>query len=494
MTVQQLREKTPESSNAFSSFRNYHLSESQKIVTKSVPGKRSLKLLRIQAKLESNNRSYPRSIPLVFDLAKGAVVQDVDGNRYIDFFSGCGVLNLGHNNPKIVEDLRSYEGSIMQAVDLATEAKINFIRKLFSLFPNVLKNKCKINFGGPTGADAIESAIKLARINTGRHSIIAFQGGYHGMTAGALSVSSKLKHRASVNPLIPGVHFMPYCNCYRCAFDLDYRKCKMECFKYLKNCIENPHSGIDKPAAILVEPIQGEGGTNIPREDWLEKVTQVARNNDILVIFDEIQAGFFRTGKLFSFEHTNAVPDIIAMSKGVGGIGFPLSLIIYDKKLDTWEPGTHIGTFRGNQLAMVAGTSAMNLIIDEHVGEHVQVIGEAIMAELKEIQKDNMFIGDVRGTGMMFGIEYVSDKKTKRPFPEMARVVRKLCYEMGLLVEIGGLYDNVVRFLPPLIITPEIMKNGISIFEKANIKAPKTLKLFDVTESRINLRVACRSN
>jgi diaminobutyrate-2-oxoglutarate transaminase len=443
--------------------------------------------------LESNNRSYPRSIPLVFDVARGAVVQDVDGNRFIDFFSGCGVLNLGHNNPKILDDVRCYEGNIMQSVDLATEAKINFIQRIFSLLPNGLRNKSKINFGGPTGSDAIEQAIKLARINTGRHSIIAFQGGYHGMTAGALSVSSKLKHRADATPLIPGVHFMPYCNCYRCSFDLDHRKCKMECFRYFKNSIENPHSGIDKPAAIILEPVQGEGGTNIPRNGWLEKITHVARKNGILIIFDEIQAGFFRTGKLFSFEHTNAVPDIIAMSKGVGGIGFPLSFIIYDKQLDTWTPGTHIGTFRGNQLGMVAGASAMKLIIEEHVEQHVVSMGADILATLRDIQKEHLFIGDVRGIGMMFGIEYVSDRKTKRPFPEMAKVIRKLCYEMGLLVEVGGLYDNVVRFLPPLILTSELMKNGMAIFRKANTKALNRLEGLAVNKSATQYPMATLS-
>jgi len=182
------------------------------------------------------------------------------------------------------------------------------------------------------------------------------------MTMGALSVTSRLKHREKVNPLIPGVHFMPYSSCYRCPMGRDSKKCNFECIHFLKNALENPYSGIDKPAAIIVEPIQGEGGTYIPKESWLEKVAELAKKNSVLVIFDEVQTGFYRTGKLFSFEHTNAIPDIITMSKGIGGIGIPLSLIILKKELDMWEQGTHIGTFRGNQVGMAAGLSALKFV------------------------------------------------------------------------------------------------------------------------------------
>ena len=344
-------------------FEKYHYSEAPNIVTKKIPGPKSKELLKKQEELESNNRSYPRGIPIAFDKAKGATVTDVDGNMYLDFFSGCGVLNLGHNNSDILESLKNYPDAIIQAVDFPTKIKINFMENLLAILPEGMLGGYKINFGGPTGSDAVESAIKLARINTQRHSIISFQGSYHGMTMGALSVTSKLSHREEVPPLVPGVHFMPYCSPYRCPMGCnDKGKCNFECINFFQNAFENPHSGIDKPAAIIIEPIQGEGGTYIPKEGWLEKIVEIAHRNEVLVIFDEIQAGFFRTGKLFSFEYTKAISDIVTISKGVGGIGLPLSLILYRKELDTWKPGTHIGTFRGNQLSMAAGLAAIKFI------------------------------------------------------------------------------------------------------------------------------------
>lgn len=456
-------------------FEEYHLSENAKIITDSVPGKESLKLLEIQKRVESNNILYPRGIPIAFDSAKGAIIKDVDSNQYIDFLSGCGVFNLGHNNSEIIKDLNKFQGKIMQAIDFPTKVREDFILDLLNILPESLRGKCKINFGGPTGSDAVESALKLARINTGRHTVIAFHGGYHGMTMGALSVTSKLSHREKVTPLIPGVHFMPFCSSYRCPFKKKKENCEEECLSYFEYILENPSSGVDKPCAIIIEPIQGEGGTYIPKEGWLEKITNIARRNNVLVIFDEVQSGFYRTGKLFSFEHTRAVPDIIVMSKGIGGIGYPLSLIIYDKSLDKWSPGTHIGTFRGNQLGMAAGLSAMKFVKKNKIEPYVKKLGKEILNELGQIKNESKFIGDVRGIGMMLGIEYVTDKKSKNPFPEMAKSVRKMCYKNGLLVEVGGHYNNVIRFLPPLILTSKIASNGLAIFRRANKLAEKSL-------------------
>lgn len=451
-----------------SEFDKYHLSNNAKIVTDFVPGPESHKLLAEQAEFESNNRSYPRGIPLAFDLAKGSILQDVDGNQYIDFTSNCGVFNLGHNNEDIFNELKAMEGRISQSVDFPTPTRLSFLKSLLEALPESLRGKCKVNFGGPSGSDAVEVAIKLARINKKRHSIIAFHGGYHGMTMGALSVTSKLSHRKDVPPLIPGVHFLPYCSSYRCPFTQGGQGCQKECSKYFKYVLENPHSGVDKPAAIIIEPIQGEGGTYIPPKGWLEEITKISHDNDILVIFDEVQAGFYRTGNLFSFEHTEAVPDIITMSKGVGGMGFPLSLIIYKKELDIWEPGTHIGTFRGNQLAMAAGEIALKLVKKHNIEKHVKKLGDSIIKRLEIIKSEFPYIGEVRGRGLMFGIEYVKDKTSKEPFSEMAAEIKKKCYENGLIVEVGGYYNNVVRFLPPLITTQTIADNGLDIFVKAN--------------------------
>lgn len=455
-------------------FEKYHFSENAKITTSKIPGPKSEELLRKQEEFESNNRSYPRGIPIAFDRARGASVIDVDGNVYLDFFSGCGVLNFAHNNPEILEEIGQHSDAIIQSVDFPTKPKIDFMEKMLSILPEEMMGKYKINFGGPTGSDAVESAIKLARINKGRHGIISFQGSYHGMTMGALSVTSRLSNREDVVPLVPGVNFMPYCSPYRCPMGCNKKnECNFECINFFRNALENPHSGVDKPAAIIIEPIQGEGGTYIPKDGWLEQVVDIARRNDVLVIFDEVQAGFFRTGNLFSFQYTKAVPDIITMSKGIGGIGFPLSLILYKNELDVWRPGTHIGTFRGHQLGMIAGFSAMKLAEKLNIKSYVDKIGKLIENGLIRIKDSFDFIGEIRSRGMMFGIEYVKNKETKEPNPELAKAIRKLCYENGLLVEIGGYYSNVVRFLPPLVITEKIAINGLDIFEKVNKMAIK---------------------
>ncbi len=457
-------------------FKKYHFSENAKIITSEIPGKKSKELLKKQEQLESNNRSYPRGIPIAFDKARGAAITDVDGNLYLDFFSGCGVVNFGHNNPDVLKELEKCTDSIIQSVDFPTKIKIDFMEKLLDSLPEEMKGEYKINFGGPTGSDAVEAAMKLAKINKKRHGIISFQGSYHGMTAGALSVTSKLSHREDVTSLIPCVHFMPYCSPYRCPMGCNKNnKCNFECVNFIKNTLESPHSGIEKPAAIIIEPIQGEGGTCIPKDGWLEKIVDIARKNDILVIFDEIQAGFYRTGKLFSFEHTKAIPDIITMSKGIGGIGFPLSLILYKKELDIWKPGTHIGTFRGNQLGMAAGLATLELAKKLNIESHVKKVSRIMEKRLISISKNFDFIGEVRVKGMMFGIEYVKNDK-KEPDPELAKRVRKACYGNGLLVEIGGYHDNVVRFLPPLVITENIAKNGLDIFEAANMIVQKEFK------------------
>lgn len=455
-------------------FDHLHSSSQVKIITE-IPGPKSAALLKKQEQLESNNRSYPRGIPIAFAQGKGAIIEDVDGNTFIDFLSGCGVFNLGHNNPYILDAVNGRGDSLTQTVDFPTETKIKFMERLNDALPDSLRDKVKINFGGPTGSDAVESAIKLARIVTGRHSVIAFQGGYHGMTMGALSVTSKLSHRKSVPPLIPGVHFMPFCSPYRCPFSHVGGPCSGECVRYFQYCLENPHSGIDKPAAIIVEPVQGEGGTYIPTPGWLEQVTDIARKNGILVIFDEIQSGFYRTGKLFAFEHTKAIPDIITMSKGIGGNGYPLSLILYRKEFDVWEPGTHIGTFRGNQIAMAGGLAALEFIENNDVAAYAANLGEEIVQNLKIIMDASQHIGDVRGTGMMFGIEFIKNKIAKEPFAEAAKLVKEFCYKKGLIVELGGYYNNVIRFLPSLILTKSIAGNGIRIFDHAAQEMEKTI-------------------
>ena len=436
------------------------------------PGPRSKEYLDFQSAHEGSAVSYPRGMPMALRRARGATVEDVDGNVYIDFFGGAGVMNVGHSNPKVLEDVSEQLSHLTHTLDIPSKPRKALVEILISLLPDPLS---RVFFGGPTGSDAVETAMKLAKSNTGRHPMIAFEGAYHGMSAGALSLSSGLSFKEDFLPLIPEVHFVPYAYCYRCAFGKNSETCDLDCVKYVEHILEDPHSGVGKPAAIIVEAIQGEGGSIIPPEHFLTGVRKICDKYDIILIVDEIQAGLCRTGKMFAFEHSRVVPDIITLSKGLGGLGFPISCIAYKEELNSWPAGKHIGTFRGNVIAYTAGAAAIRFMIENNLAEHSLNLGQKILFWLKEIEKDSSIVGEARGKGLMLGIELVKDKASKKPAPDLAQKVRTSCHQHGLLVEIGGHYSNVVRFLPPLVLTEELAKKGIEIFADSIREAEKTL-------------------
>lgn len=297
--------------------------------------------------------------------------------------------------------------------------------------------------------------------------MIAFEGSYHGMTSGALSLTSSLGFKEDFLPLLSEVHFVPYAYCYRCAFGRKPETCELDCAKYLEHVLEDPHSGVGKPSAVIVEAIQGEGGSVIPHDLFIPKVREICDKYDILLIFDEVQAGLCRTGKMFSFEHTGIIPDIVTMSKALGGVGFPISCVAFKKELDTWPPGKHIGTFRGNVVAYAAGHTALQFMVVNNLAEHASELGKRMLSRLKEIEKESDIVGEARGKGLMLGVELVHDKASKKPAPEFARQVRTFCHQHGLLIEIGGHYDNVARFLPPLVLTEDLAYKGLEIFADA---------------------------
>ncbi len=437
------------------------------------PGPKSKEYLHYQAAHEGSAVSYPKGMPMAIRRARGATVEDVDGNIYIDFFGGAGVMNVGHANPVVSEAASKQLSELTHSLDIPNPARKALVENLLALLPGELN---RIFFGGPTGSDAVEAALKLARYNSKRFPLIAFEGGYHGMSAGALSLSSGLVFKEDFLPLLPEVHFVPYAYCYRCAFGREPETCGMECARYLEHVLEDPHSGVGKPAAIIVEAIQGEGGSIVPPDEFIPRVRAVCDKYEILMVVDEIQAGFCRTGKMFSFEHTGTVPDIITMSKALGGIGFPISGIAYRGNLDTWPGGKHIGTFRGNVLAYAAGCEALNFMVRNSLAEHSLNLGRVMLAWLKELEKESRVVGEARGKGLMLGVELVKDKATKEPAPELASEVRAICHRHGLLIEIGGHYGNVARFLPPLVLTEKMARKGIELFFEAVKKAEKSLK------------------
>ena len=436
------------------------------------PGPKSKELLDFQSAHEGSVVSYPKGLPMGLSLAKGVTVEDVDGNIYIDFFGGAGVMNVGHSNPDVVDAVSKQLGKLTHSLDVPSLPRADMVTVLASLLPDSLE---KISFGGPTGSDAVEAAVKLAKYNSQRTTFIAFQGGYHGMTSGALSLSSGRFFKEDFLPLLSGVHFVPYAYCYRCVFGKKPETCEIDCAKYLDYLLDNPHSGVAKPVAAIIEAIQGEGGSIVPPDRFIPSIRDICKKHDVLLIVDEIQAGFCRTGKMFAFEHFGIVPDIITMSKALGGVGLPISGIAYKRDLDTWPPGKHIGTFRGNVLAFAAGHAALRFMMDNNLASYSLNLGEKMLFWLKEIEKDSKIIGEARGKGLMLGIELVKDKATKEPAPELAGTVRTVCHQHGLLVEIGGHFSNVVRFLPPLVLTEDFALKGIEIFEDAVKKAEGTL-------------------
>ncbi|CAM1351186.1 MULTISPECIES: aspartate aminotransferase family protein [Tenacibaculum] len=442
--------------------KKYHLSETPKIISSSLPGEKSKKILELQKQIEGSIVSYPKNMPIAIKRAKGSIVEDLDGNQFIDFFAGCGVLNVGHCNDFVLEYVKKQQEELIHALDFPTENKISLIQKIIKNLPKEIRDDYKVCFGGPTGSDAVEAAIKLAKIKTGRDGIISFKGGYHGMTCGALAVTSDIGFRNHISSLMPNVHFAPYNYSYR--NEDGNKNNELVAFEEM---LTNSHSGISKPAAIIVEPIQGEGGNIVPEDGYLEELVRIAHENDVLVIFDEIQCGFFRTGSFLEFMNTKAVPDIITFSKGFGGIGFPIAGLIYKREVEAWNPGAHIGTFRGNQVSISAAIGALDFIEKYDIAEHTKTIGSYLMDKLELLKIDNPFIGEVRGRGMMIGVEFVKNKESKVPFPEFVKKYRKECFERGLLFEVGGHYDNVLRLVPPLVTTKAIVDAAIEIMKEA---------------------------
>jgi diaminobutyrate-2-oxoglutarate transaminase len=439
-------------------------------------------LLARQANRESNARSYPRRIPIAIQQARGIEVIDADGNTYIDCLAGAGTLALGHNHPVVIAAIQAaLESELpLHTLDLTTPIKDQFVEELFASLPPEFARNAKIQFCGPSGADATEAAIKLVKTATGNRSMISFHGGYHGMTNGALSLTGNLKAKEAVAGLMPDVHFFPYPYNYRCPFGLGGELGEQTGIHYIESVIDDPESGIVAPAGMILEPVQGEGGVIPASNYWIQEIRRITRDRKIPLIIDEIQSGFGRTGKLFAFEHSGIVPDVLLLSKAIGG-SLPLSVVLYHQDLDLWGPGAHAGTFRGNQLAMAAGIASLQYIKAYGLVEHAQAMGDRLMSHLRQIQQETPWIGDVRGRGLMVGVEMVDPTKSANPrgicpqSAEIAKRVQRECFRRGLIIELGGRYGSVIRFLPPLIVTGAQIDTICEIFQAAVMAAIQTM-------------------
>ncbi|KKI94044.1 2,4-diaminobutyrate 4-aminotransferase [Bacillus sp. SA1-12] len=430
-------------------------------------------LLTMQEIRESNARSYPRRLPLAIKRAEGVFVTDMDGKTYIDCLAGAGTLALGHNHAVIREAIEEVLESYLplHTLDLTTPVKEAFVNEVFESLPKAFAEKAKIQFCGPTGGDAIEAALKLVKTATGNRAILAFQGGYHGSTHGTLSISGTLSPKQKIHALVPDTHFLPYPYEYRCPFGIGKDGHKVSS-TYIENLLDDPESGIVRPAGIIVEVVQGEGGSIPAPIEWLKELRRITKERNIPLIIDEVQTGIGRTGKMFAFEHAGIEPDVLVLSKAIGG-SLPLSVMIYDRRLDQWEPGAHIGTFRGNQMAMATGQATLKYIKENQLPNKVEEIGAYLKQQLHSIQKSMSSIGDIRGRGLMLGIEIINPAKTANhlgsypAFPELASKIQQECFNRGLILEVGGRFSTVIRLLPPLIITKEQVDDVLQRFYDA---------------------------
>ncbi|MEE6280216.1 diaminobutyrate--2-oxoglutarate transaminase [Georgenia sunbinii] len=404
--------------------------------------------------LESQVRSYSRSWPVTFDRAVGATMVDSDGNEYIDFFAGAGSLNYGHNNPALKKVLIDYlsDDRIVHSLDMFTVARDEFLTTFAEtiLRPRGLDHK--VVFPGPGGANAVEAALKLARKVTGRESVINFTNAFHGMTLGALSVTGNSMKRGGAG--IPLVHATPM------PYD-DYFDGDVPDFLFLERLLSDSGGGLNEPAAVIVESVQGEGGINAARAEWLRKLSDLCQRHGILLILDDIQMGCGRTGKFFSFEEAGIVPDIITLSKSISGYGLPMALTLVRPELDIWEPGEHNGTFRGINPAFVTATEAIRRYWSDDSLERATIArGLTIESRFNTLVARYEAHGLVaKGRGMARGLQFASG--------ELAGRVTHNAFENGLLVETSGPSDEVVKLLPPLTITDAEFEKGMRILERA---------------------------
>ena len=409
--------------------------------------------------LESDVRSYCRSFPAVFQTARGSILTAVDGTRYLDFFAGAGALNYGHNHPVIKAAVLEYLAGdgVAHALDMHTTAKAEFLTELAQrrLRPSDLDYK--VQFTGPTGANAVEAALKLARKATGRSGIFSFMGGYHGHSLGALAASANREHRAAAGTVLSGVTMLPFPDGPFAA------TAGIDTLAYLRALLADTHSGVEVPAAIIVETVQAEGGIFVAPVAWLRDLRAICTEHTILLIVDDIQTGCGRTGPFFSFEGAGLVgdlrPDLVTVSKSIGGLGLPMAMVLIRPEFDVWKPAEHTGTFRGNQLAFMAGAAALRVFDEE--GLAAVTAQNATFVE-DRLRDDLLALDDriaIRGRGMIWGIDYGPID----PTGALTKAIGRRCFDDGLLIERVGRNDAVLKVLPPLTMTPDELDEGLRI-------------------------------
>ena len=444
-------------------------------VNGAIPGPKAKALLERQAAVDSKVLSYPHMIPLAPEAGMGATVRDVDGNYFIDLSGGIGVLNIGHSNPDVIQAIESQSKQMIHGLDFPGEARVRLSEKLVDIAPTGLRNACKVFLCGPTGSDGVEASVKLAKFNTGKPGVISFEGGWHGVSGTGLAATGKKGVKEHFLPVMPEVYSVPYAYCYRCRFGLTYPTCDLQCAKFLEHVIKDPDSNVPNPGCVLIEPIQGEGGVVVPPDGYLAEVRRICNEHGLLMIVDEIQTGFARTGTMFASEREGITPDLMPVSKTLGG-GLPLAAVLIKNELDTWGPGAHVGTFRGNLAASAAGLATIDVIEQHDLAARSDELGRLALDRLQKVAENSAVIGEARGRGLFIGLEMVKDKAGKEPAPDILQNVVRRCFDRGVMVWKSGRWNNVARMMPALVITEAHLEQALDIFEEVLAEVEKEIE------------------
>ena len=397
--------------------------------------------------------SYTRGYPLVAHRAEGAIIEDPDGNRFLDFNAGIAVVATGHCHPRVVKAIQEQAARLihMSGTDFYYSNMVDLAEKIARLTPTGKNEPNRVYFGN-SGTEAVEAALKLARYHTGRDKVIAFLGAFHGRTMGALSLTgSKYVQKKGFGPLVPGVTHIPYANCYRCTYNRTPDTCNIECLKVIEDQLVRHIIPKEELAAIVMEPIQGEGGYVVPPQKFFDEIQAIAQRLGVLIIADEVQCGFGRTGKMFASDHFGLQPDIMAMAKGIAS-GMPLGAMVARQSVMRWTPGAHASTFGGNPVAIAASLATLQLLEEELVANAAR-LGEHMLGRMRDWPQRFRYVGDVRGRGLMLAFELVRDQQSKERHPELRDRLEAMAFERGLLIL--GCGPNSIRLCPPLVITKD---------------------------------------
>jgi len=430
------------------------------------PGPRSRALLADQARLETDAVVYSKYFPIAVANALGSTIEDVDGNRFIDWVAGVSVLNLGHRHPAIAAALAAQAGKVWHALELPTEARIAFLRAFVDALPGRLRGHARVLFT-VTGGDAVETAVNLADHAKGRRGTVVFSGAYHGVHGGAANLTSGKRYHRTTSFHGATTIRVPFPDPFRPVLgprdDLTNAT-----LRYLEHLARDPHSGVDEMSSVLIEPILGEGGYVVPPDDFLGALREFCNDHDLLLIADEVQTGLGRTGKMWAVDHARVTPDILCVAKSIGG-GLPVSMVAYrDDLVPSLPPGFHLGTYRGNPLGLAVGTAVLGVLSSTDVIERTERRGRQLLKRFREVQAVDPSIGDVRGRGFMVGLEYVRSPSDHHPWTDRAKAMRHELFQRGVLMHTCGGFDHVLRFMAPLTIEDELLERGLARFAEAS--------------------------